>query len=230
MPTPRSGGASGSDGRRIYLAGGEVTTKDLVGAFRSVEAYDPLTNSWMTLPSMPMPRHGIAGAVIGESLPPGERDDAVGRSADLPRPDALDAHGAARHPGAAVRCAAANRCGQELGRGASRRLRHRLRAPTAAPSQPSTTAGGAAAAALSRPAQRVSTRYNVNSPQGQVMLAKYARAIEIMRELPEHDQRSWKWWWNTHWVKGFPAALWDLLQEAEGGSDRLTPAGTSSRC
>ena len=64
MPTARSGGASGSDGRRIYLAGGEVTTKDLVGAFKSVEAYDPLTNSWMTLPSMPMPRHGIAGAVI----------------------------------------------------------------------------------------------------------------------------------------------------------------------
>ena len=41
------------------------------------------------------------------------------------------------------------------------------------------------------------------------MLAKYARAIEIMRELPEHDQRSWKWWWNTHWIKGFPAFLWD---------------------
>ena len=65
MPTARSGGASGTDGRRIYVAGGEVTTKDLVGAFRSVEAYDPVTNSWMTLPSMPMPRHGIAGAVIG---------------------------------------------------------------------------------------------------------------------------------------------------------------------
>ena len=64
MPTPRSGGASGSDGRRIYAAGGEVTTKDLVGAFKSVEAYDPATNSWLTLPSMPMPRHGIAGAVI----------------------------------------------------------------------------------------------------------------------------------------------------------------------
>ena len=41
------------------------------------------------------------------------------------------------------------------------------------------------------------------------MLAKYAQAIEIMRELPEHDQRSWKWWWNTHWIKGFPAFLWD---------------------
>jgi len=65
MPTARSGGASGTDGRRIYVAGGEVTTKELVGAFRAVEAYDPLTNSWSKLPSMPMPRHGVAGAVIG---------------------------------------------------------------------------------------------------------------------------------------------------------------------
>jgi N-acetylneuraminic acid mutarotase len=65
MPTARSGGASGTDGRRIYVAGGEVTTTELVGAFRAVEAYEPATNSWMTLPSMPMPRHGVAGAVIG---------------------------------------------------------------------------------------------------------------------------------------------------------------------
>ena len=65
MPTARSGGASGTDGRRIYVAGGEVTTTELVAAFRAVEAYDPATNSWMTLPSMPMPRHGMAGAVIG---------------------------------------------------------------------------------------------------------------------------------------------------------------------
>jgi len=65
MPTPRSGGASGTDGRRIYVAGGEVTTTELVAAFRAIEAYDPVTNSWMTLPSMPMPRHGVAGAVIG---------------------------------------------------------------------------------------------------------------------------------------------------------------------
>jgi peroxiredoxin/N-acetylneuraminic acid mutarotase len=65
MPTPRSGGGSGTDGQKIYVAGGEVTTKQLVGAFNAVEAYDPATNSWATLPSMPMPRHGVAGAVIG---------------------------------------------------------------------------------------------------------------------------------------------------------------------
>ena len=65
MPTARSGGASGTDGRRIYVAGGEVTTTELVGAYRAVEAFDPATNSWLTLPSMPMPRHGVAGGVIG---------------------------------------------------------------------------------------------------------------------------------------------------------------------
>jgi N-acetylneuraminic acid mutarotase len=65
MPTARSGGASGTDGRTIYVAGGEVTTTELVGAFRAVEAYQPATNSWITLPSMPMPRHGVAGAVVG---------------------------------------------------------------------------------------------------------------------------------------------------------------------
>ena len=68
MPTPRSGGAWGTDGRRIYVAGGEVTTKELVGAFRAVEAYEPATNSWISLPPMPMPRHGIAGAVIGNEF------------------------------------------------------------------------------------------------------------------------------------------------------------------
>jgi hypothetical protein len=42
-----------------------VTTTQLVGAYRAVEAYNPATNSWITLPPMPMPRHGVAGAVIG---------------------------------------------------------------------------------------------------------------------------------------------------------------------
>jgi hypothetical protein len=33
-----------------------------------VEAFDPATDSWSILPSMPMPRHGVAGAVIGNKL------------------------------------------------------------------------------------------------------------------------------------------------------------------
>jgi N-acetylneuraminic acid mutarotase len=65
MPTARSGGGYGTDGRRIYCAGGEVATSQLAGAFRAVEAYEPATNTWSILPSMPIPRHGVAGAVIG---------------------------------------------------------------------------------------------------------------------------------------------------------------------
>jgi N-acetylneuraminic acid mutarotase len=68
MPTARSGGGWGTDGRRIYCAGGEVTTTQLTGAFRAVEAFDPATNTWSTLPSMPMPRHGVAGAVLGNEF------------------------------------------------------------------------------------------------------------------------------------------------------------------
>jgi N-acetylneuraminic acid mutarotase len=175
MPTARSGGASGTDGRRIYLAGGEVTTKDLVAAFRSVEAYDPVTNSWMTLPSMPMPRHGIAGAVIGNRfhLVSGMMQSAGALtfldptlSTHTAMHDVLELQFGAPLPAGALETAS---------KGSNKRY----------------------------------TRYDVNSPQGQVMLAKYAQAIEIMREMPQHDQRSWQWWWNTHWIKGFPAFLWD---------------------
>ena len=68
MPTDRSGGGCGTDGRRIYVAGGEVATTQLTGAFRAVEAYDPASNTWSTLPSMTIPRHGVAGAVIGNEF------------------------------------------------------------------------------------------------------------------------------------------------------------------
>ena len=61
--------------------------------------------------------------------------------------------------------------------------------------------------------KKLSTRYNVNSPEGQVMLAKYARAIEIMRQLPDYDTHSWNWWWNTHWIKGPPAFLWEFSRK-----------------
>ena len=64
MPVARSGGATGTDGRLIYVAGGEVTTREVVGAYNGIDAYDPATNAWIGLPPMPMPRHGLAGAVI----------------------------------------------------------------------------------------------------------------------------------------------------------------------
>ena len=31
--------------------------------------------------------------------------------------------------------------------------------------------------------------------------------------MPAYDPHSWTWWWNTHWIKGFPAFLWDLSRK-----------------
>ena len=50
------------------------------------------------------------------------------------------------------------------------------------------------------PAGRV--RYDVASPQGQAMLAIYARAVDLMMNLPDSDPRSWTFQWYSHWVKG----------------------------
>jgi N-acetylneuraminic acid mutarotase len=182
MPTARSGGAWGTDGRRIYVAGGEVTTKELSGAFRAIEAYEPATNSWTTLPSMQMPRHGVAGAVIGNRfhLVSGMVQSAGAMSF-------LDPHLATTTAAHDVL-----------------ELQFNPSPPTGTKSDGRTSSAG--------PNKRY-TRYNVNSPEGQKMLAKYARAIEIMRELPEYNTRSWTWWWNTHWIKGPPAFLWDYARK-----------------
>lgn len=68
MPTERSGGAWGVHNGRIYVAGGEHQDGHLMAAFRALEAYDSATNSWSELPMMPIPRHGLAGAVVGNRL------------------------------------------------------------------------------------------------------------------------------------------------------------------
>src|SRR5262249_6858998 len=183
-----------TDGRRIYVAGGEVTTTELVGAYKAIEAYDVMTNSWMTLPSMPMPRHGVAGAVIGNRfhLVSGMIQSAGVLTFLDPK---LETH-------------TGNHDILELQFGApppSAALRSTEPAPSPLAANASTPVAASllvasATAPVSAGSKKLYTRYNVNSPQGQVMLAKYARAIEIMRELPDYDQHSWKWWWYTHWV------------------------------
>jgi hypothetical protein len=50
---------------RMHVLGGEAYLNDLVGTYRTHEAYDPKTNSWQRLPPMPSPRHGLAVAEIG---------------------------------------------------------------------------------------------------------------------------------------------------------------------
>jgi hypothetical protein len=40
----------------------------MMATFKSVEAYDPASDSWSIMPSMPVSRHGLAAGVIGNRL------------------------------------------------------------------------------------------------------------------------------------------------------------------
>jgi N-acetylneuraminic acid mutarotase len=64
VPTARSGVGVAVLNGRMHVLGGEAYLNDLVGTYRTNEAYDPKTNSWERLPPMPTPRHGLAVAEI----------------------------------------------------------------------------------------------------------------------------------------------------------------------
>jgi N-acetylneuraminic acid mutarotase len=65
MPTARSAVAFATYRGKIYVAGGEDQDSRKLSAFRAVEAFDPVANTWTILPSMQFPRHGLAGAFVG---------------------------------------------------------------------------------------------------------------------------------------------------------------------
>ena len=68
MPTPRSGGGAATYNGKIYIGGGELQNRQLNAAFRALEAYDPASNTWDVLPSMPSARHGNAMGFLGNKL------------------------------------------------------------------------------------------------------------------------------------------------------------------
>lgn len=68
MPTARSATAWGVHGGRLYVAGGEIRHRDIWGTYTTVESFDPKSNSWNRLPPMPLPRHGLAGGVLGNNF------------------------------------------------------------------------------------------------------------------------------------------------------------------
>src|SRR6266850_4568085 len=68
MPTTRSALGAGTYNGRIYVAGGEFQDPHMMATFRSVEAFDPATNTWSIMPSMPVSRHGLAAGVLGNRL------------------------------------------------------------------------------------------------------------------------------------------------------------------
>jgi len=68
MPTARSALGYGVVNGRIYVGGGEFQDPHMMATFRTVEAYDPASNSWSIMPPMPVSRHGLAGGAIGNRL------------------------------------------------------------------------------------------------------------------------------------------------------------------
>ena len=68
MPTPRDGGVAGVYQGRIYVAGGQSITGVNNSVSRALEAYDPATNTWTSLPNTPQARHGQGGGIIGNRL------------------------------------------------------------------------------------------------------------------------------------------------------------------
>lgn len=68
MPTARSGGGDATYQGKIYCAGGEYSNRQYSAAFRALEAYDPATNTWTILPSMPVAKHGQGTAFLGNKL------------------------------------------------------------------------------------------------------------------------------------------------------------------
>src|SRR5215831_11181111 len=68
MPSARSAMAGGVYEGRVYVTGGEGQDAQRMYTFRALEAYDPASNTWTVLPSMPVSRHGLAGAVLGNRL------------------------------------------------------------------------------------------------------------------------------------------------------------------
>lgn len=65
-------------------------------------------------------------------------------------------------------------------------------------------------------------RYNVLSAPGQVMIRKYARAVQIMMSRPAYDPSSWIFWWYTHAIPmSKSAAIQQVFGEASSPAEEL---------
>lgn len=81
MRFPRGGHALIAAQGKLYAVGGNTSR----GNVAAVESYDPGTNSWITLPSLPVPRNHVSGFVLGTQV-----CVAGGRSPTTSRVDCFD--------------------------------------------------------------------------------------------------------------------------------------------
>lgn len=68
MAIERVGHAAVAFNGKIYVIGGSVSAGDNFLQLSSVEEYDPVTNIWRTMTSMPTARAGVAGALLNNKI------------------------------------------------------------------------------------------------------------------------------------------------------------------
>jgi N-acetylneuraminic acid mutarotase len=68
LPTGRSGHATAALNGRLYVFGGEGNPANPRGVFAEVEAYDPATDTWALVDTMPTPRHGFSAVAVGNRI------------------------------------------------------------------------------------------------------------------------------------------------------------------
>lgn len=68
MPTPRGGVAASLVGKKVYVVGGEGNADSETGVFDEVEVYDTRVNSWKSVGSMKLPRHGTYAVGVGNRV------------------------------------------------------------------------------------------------------------------------------------------------------------------
>jgi len=72
LPVPRAGLGTASDGRMVIVMGGERFTTDsgerMPETIGTVDRYDVEADAWSSLQPLPVPRHGIAAAVVDGTL------------------------------------------------------------------------------------------------------------------------------------------------------------------
>jgi len=66
LPTQRAGVSVLALGGRVVVMGGESGRQ--VAAHAEVEAYDPKTGTWTTLPPLPVGRHGMQAVMVGDRV------------------------------------------------------------------------------------------------------------------------------------------------------------------
>jgi N-acetylneuraminic acid mutarotase len=83
MPTARSGIAVAAIGEFMHAFGGEGNRASPLGIFSNHEAYNVDLDEWTLLAPMPVPRHGIGAAVVGNRiyLPGGSPVEGFGTTA-----------------------------------------------------------------------------------------------------------------------------------------------------